>query len=111
VDVVHKKCEACGLKVARLGLPAEPRKKRWCSGCAKAHAGAEEPVHKMCEGCGLKQPSFGLPADGKKRWCSDCSKAHAGVKDLINKKCEGWPDESKRQIIPNGRQAARLRIE
>ena len=33
-----KRCEDCALKVPNFGLPAEGRK-RWCGGCAKAHAG------------------------------------------------------------------------
>ena len=37
-----KQCERCGLKRAKIGLPAEG-KVRWCSGCAdKAHAGVED---------------------------------------------------------------------
>jgi hypothetical protein len=34
----NKKCEGCKLKRPTFGLPAEG-KRRWCSGCAKAHAG------------------------------------------------------------------------
>ena len=37
----RKKCEDCQLKQPSFGLPAEGRT-RWCSGCAKAHAGAED---------------------------------------------------------------------
>ena len=37
--VSRKKCEDCQLKQPSFGLPAEG-KKRWCSGCAKGHAGA-----------------------------------------------------------------------
>ena len=37
--IQHKMCEGCGLKHPSYGLPAE-RKARWCSGCAKGHAGA-----------------------------------------------------------------------
>jgi hypothetical protein len=72
VDLINKKCEGCGLKVARLGLPAEG-KKRWCSGCAKAHAGAVDVVSKKCEGCGLKTANYGLLSEGKRRrWCLGC---------------------------------------
>jgi hypothetical protein len=39
VDLNSKKCEDCSLKLPSFGLPAEG-KKRWCAGCAKAHAGA-----------------------------------------------------------------------
>ena len=47
---------------------------RWCAGCAKAHAGAEDVVSKKCEGCGLKMASFGLLSEGKRRrWCLGCA--------------------------------------
>ena len=66
-------------QAASLRLPGE-RNPRWCSGCAKAHAGAVDVASKKCEGCGLKAPSFGLPAEGKKkRWCSGCAKGHPGA--------------------------------
>ena len=55
-----------------FGLPAEG-KRRWCSGCAKGHAGAVDVNSKKCEGCGVKAPSLGLPAEGKKRWCAGCA--------------------------------------
>jgi hypothetical protein len=71
-DVVHKRCEDCKVERSRFGLPAEETK-RWCSGCAKAHAGAVDVGTKKCEGCGLKQPSFGLPSEGKQRWCVGCA--------------------------------------
>ena len=41
----NKKCEDCQLKVPSFGLPAEG-KKRWCSGCAKAHAEAVDICNK-----------------------------------------------------------------
>jgi hypothetical protein len=88
VGVKSKKCEGCGLKQPAYGLPAEG-KRRWCAGCAKAHAGAVDVKSKKCEGCGLKQPVFGLPAEGKRRWCAGCAKAHAGAVDAKSKKCEG----------------------
>jgi hypothetical protein len=84
VDLSNKKCEGCQLKGAKFGLPAE-KKKRWCSGCAKAHAGAEDS-NKKCEGCQLKRPNFGLPAEGKARWCSGCAKAHVGATDVNRKR-------------------------
>jgi hypothetical protein len=59
VNINKKKCESCQLKRPNFGLPAEG-KARWCSGCAKEHAGAVDISHKKCEGCGLKQPHFGL---------------------------------------------------
>jgi hypothetical protein len=71
----NKKREGCSLKQPKFGLPAEG-KKRWCSGCAKAHAGAVDVVSKKSEGYGLKRPNFGLPAKGKKRWCAGCAKRH-----------------------------------
>ena len=61
----------------------EGQKKRWCSGCAKAHAGAVDVSNKKCEGCGLKQPNFVLPSDvKKKRWCRGCAPkaAHASLR-------------------------------
>jgi predicted Fe-S protein YdhL (DUF1289 family) len=64
--------------VPSFGLLAEG-KRRWCSGCAKGHAGVVNIASKKCESCQLKVPSFGLPAEGKKRWCSGCAKAHAGA--------------------------------
>ena len=73
VDVVCKKCEGCQLKRPIFGFLAEG-KKRWCSGCAKAHTGAVDIKRKKCESCGLKRPTFGLPSEGKKRrWCIDCA--------------------------------------
>ena len=72
----QRKCEGCQLKQPNFGLPAEG-KVRWCSGCAKGHAGAVDLNHKntkKCEGCGLKDPSLSLPSEGKKRrWCTDCA--------------------------------------
>ena len=44
VNIMDKKCEGCGLKVPSFGLPSEG-KRRWCAGCAKAHAGAEHLKH------------------------------------------------------------------
>ena len=62
-------------------------KKRWCGGCAKAHAGAEDLSNKKCEGCGLKGASLGLPAEGKKRWCSGCATRHTpGVVGVAKRK-------------------------
>jgi hypothetical protein len=57
VDVVSKQCEGCGLKQPNFGLPAEGKKqpnfglpaegkRRWCSGCAKGHAGAVDVKHR-----------------------------------------------------------------
>ena len=79
-----KQCEDCGLKQPSFGLPVDG-KKRWCVGCAKAHAGAVN-VSKKCEGCGLKVPSLGLPSEGKKRWCAGCAKAHLGAVNVSKKK-------------------------
>jgi hypothetical protein len=74
-------------QAAHYGLPAEG-KKRWCSGCAKGHAGAVDISHKKCEDCKVKYRTFGLPAEGKNRWCSGCAKGHAGAVDVSHKKCE-----------------------
>ena len=52
-QLVSRSCEDCELKVPSFGLPAEG-KRRWCSGCAKGHAGAvrrQSMNNKMCEGC------------------------------------------------------------
>ena len=46
-------CETCKLKRRTFGLPSG-RKPRWCSGCAKGHAGAVEVVDKKCEDCKIK---------------------------------------------------------
>ena len=73
MDLTSKKCEGCQLKYPIFGLAVEG-KKRWCSGCAKAHAGAVDVRDKKCEGCQLKGPRFGLLAEGKKvRWCTGCA--------------------------------------
>ena len=66
MDLVGKKCEDCGLKQPRLGLPSEG-KLRWCVGCGKLHLGAVNLADKKCEDCQGKKPTFGLPAEGKKR--------------------------------------------
>ena len=75
MNVQSKMCDDCQLKQPSFGLPAEG-KARWCSGCAKGHAGAEDVLtshSKKCEGCQLKRSNFGLPAEGKARWCSGCA--------------------------------------
>jgi hypothetical protein len=75
VDVKNKKCEDCELKLPTFGLPAEG-KKRWCSGCAKAHAGAVDVGNTKCEGCLLKRARIWVPSpsDGRKRpLCTDCA--------------------------------------
>ena len=84
---VRRLCEDCALTQPRFGLPAEGRE-RWCSGCAKAHAGAQNMRSRLkCEDCVLKQPSFGLPAEGRTRWCGGCAKAHAGARDMRSRRC------------------------
>ena len=82
------RCEDCALKVPSFGLPAEGRA-RWCSGCAKAHAGARDLVNKRCEDCALKFATCGLPAEGRKRWCGGCAKAHAGAQSLSKRRLVG----------------------
>ena len=57
----RRMCEDCALTQPRFGLPAEGRE-RWCSRCAKAHAGARDIASRRCEDCKLKRPTFGLPA-------------------------------------------------
>ena len=93
-------CEGCGLKRPNFGLPAEG-KVRWCDGCAKAHAGAEEVKKKKCEDCQLKCYAFGMPAEGKRRWCAGCAKAHAGAVDVANKKCEGCGLKQPTFVLPS----------
>jgi hypothetical protein len=86
--VSHGTCEDCKLKRPFFGMKPDG-KKRWCGGCAEAHAG-EGNFARVCEGCLLKVPTFGLPSDGKTpRWCSDCAKAHEGAMNVTHKKCEG----------------------
>ena len=68
-------------------LPSE-KKKRWCTRCAKGHAGAVNMAQKQCEECGLRQASSGLPSDLQKRWCAGCAKAHTGAVNIKHKKCE-----------------------
>ena len=63
----RRMCEDCALGQPRFGLPAEGGRRRWCGGCAKAHAGARDVVSRRCEDCALKVPSFGLPAEGRMR--------------------------------------------
>jgi hypothetical protein len=87
VNLLTKKCEGCQLKETTFGLLAEG-KRRWCGGCAKAHAGAVS-LCKRCEGCGENRARFGLPVEGKRRWCSGCAKAHVGTEDVSRNKCEG----------------------
>jgi hypothetical protein len=41
-------CEDCGLKRQNFGLPAEG-KRRWCGGCAKAHAGSANLNWSPCQ--------------------------------------------------------------
>ena len=41
MNVVSKKCEECGDKMARLRLPGEGKKQRWCGDCAPRAAHAE----------------------------------------------------------------------
>ena len=106
MDVVSKKCEGCGLKQPMFGLPGEGKKRRWCSGCAKGHAGAVDVVSKKCEGCGLKQPKFGLPAEGKRRWCSGCAKAHAGAVDITKRKAADEKAAPKTQKATDKKKAA-----
>ena len=58
-------------------------KRRWCSGCAKAHPGAVHCQQK-CEICKLKlaKRGDGRRKDGKKRWCAGCAKVHAGAANV-----------------------------
>ena len=101
MDVHTKKCEACGLKQPSFGLPGEG-KKRWCGGCAKAHAGAELKTgyNKMCESCVLKKAHYGLPMEGTRRWCMACAQPHAGLGGAINIK-------TKRPVLPVGQRKKR----
>ena len=89
---LHKKgkCEDCALKVPSFGMKGKRPTKRWCSGCAKAHAGAVSvSQHKRCEDCDLNLPSLGMQDERKKRWCSGCAKAHAGAVSISTKsQCE-----------------------
>ena len=52
-SAMPSRCEDCALKGASFGLAAEGRR-RWCGGCAKAHAGARDLVNKRCEDCAFK---------------------------------------------------------
>ena len=79
-------CEGCGAKKASFGTPSE-RKRRWCSGCSKAHGAINLNV-KMCEGCGAKEANFGTPTEREKRWCSGCGKVHGAV-SVDRKPCVG----------------------
>ena len=84
---LYGKCESCNMKVPNFGLVVDG-KRRWCSGCAKAHVGAVDLMkRKKCELCQVKQPNFGLQSEGKRRWCAGCAKAHVGAENLISK-CE-----------------------
>jgi hypothetical protein len=82
---IRKMCEDCAVKQPAFGLPPD-RTKRWCSGCAKGHAGAVDFKNKTCEDCAVKQPAFGLPPDRTRRWCSGCAKGHAGAVDARHMK-------------------------
>ena len=109
-----KMCEDCRKLPARFGLPKEkeglPKEKegllklrRWCTGCAKGHAGAENYSAKSrrggtvrtktgakfsktkCEDCGCRGPSFSLPPAKRRRWCAPCAKTHPGAIDRNEK--------------------------
>ena len=81
------------MKQHNFGLESERNDKgdvrcRWCSGCAKSHAGSVQQSRenrKKCEDCGLKVPSFGLESERKVRWCHRCSETHAGSVSLPGK--------------------------
>ena len=88
-----------------LRRPAEGRKGRWCSGCAKGHAGAVHVYKPMCEGCGLKESKFGLPTEGGRRWCAGCAKAHAGVQDLAKLKATDEKTAPKKQKATDKKKA------
>ena len=87
-------CEGCQLKQPNFGLATEGQK-RWCSGCAKAHAGAEDLTKKKCESCGLKKPNLGPPSKGKKRQCAVCARKAARLDDAGSPEAKAEP--------PNGR--------
>jgi hypothetical protein len=62
-------------------------KRRWCSGCAKAHPGAVHCQQK-CEICKLKLARWRKGGrkdgkDGKKRWCAGCAKVHVGAANVV----------------------------
>ena len=69
------RCEDCALKAPSFGLPAEGRK-RWCSGCAKAHAGAQSFESQRKRGAAQTDP--GDPPAPK----------HRRVTRLKNASCE-----------------------
>ena len=92
-------------QASNFGLLAEG-KRRWCGGCAKAHAGAVDVSSKKCEDCELSQPNFGLPAEGTTRWCGGCAAGHDGAVRRGAKKCEncqlvqpsfGLPSDGKKR--------------
>ena len=93
-------CEDCDKKGPSFGMKDEhpeasgshrtvQSRLRWCSGCAKAHAGAVnlKNWNSRCEDCGLNQGHYGLESERKKRWCRPCAKAHTGAVSL-QKQCE-----------------------
>ena len=99
-------CEDCDKKCPSFGMEDE-QKRRWCSGCAKAHAGAVNlKRNNRCEDCGLNQGHYGLESERMKRWCRPCAKLHAGAVSL-HKQCEdcalkvpsfGMEDDHKRKV-------------
>jgi hypothetical protein len=93
-------CQGCKRIKAKFGLLAD-RKRRWCRGCAKGHAGAVhlDSHQRKCVDCTKKAATYGLPAEGEggptrkgvavksATWRAGCAKAHSGAIS-ISKKCE-----------------------
>jgi uncharacterized OB-fold protein len=48
----QKVCEDCGVLTPGWGLPKSGKRQRWCTGCAKGHAGAVRTIGKKCADCG-----------------------------------------------------------
>jgi LSD1 subclass zinc finger protein len=97
-NVAKGMCEDCRAMSKSWGLPTEAARDgpsgagkrswlpRWCSTCAKQHAGAVT-VCNLCEDCSAGRANFGLPGEKKTRWCGACRTAHAGAVDKVHRNC------------------------
>jgi hypothetical protein len=56
-------CEDCKLVQPSFGMGEGGNKKRWCVGCAKAHAGAYAINRPKCEDCTTKTATSFMKGD------------------------------------------------
>jgi hypothetical protein len=96
----NKKCEDCQLKVPSFGLPAEG-KKRWCSGCAKAHAGAvaADSWKSSVGGAGVEKPKREIE-QAYLSWQSNLVWNNGCTKDNLTPLTQGIGRASRRTSRP-----------